>query len=92
METKIETTNDGGTVLAYDGETIVGQLDFTFNGNTLSIDHTRAFEEGIGVGALLVNAANDYAVNHKLSVAPVCSFAKTWYERHPQFNDILNQK
>lgn len=89
METKIETTNKGGKVLAYDGEKIVGQLDFTFSGNTLSIDHTRAFEEGIGVGALLVNAANDYAVNHKLSVTPVCSFAQAWYKRHPQFNDIL---
>lgn len=89
METKIETTNNGGKVLAYDREKIVGQLDFTFSGNTLSIDHTRAFEEGIGVGALLVSAVNDYAISHKLSVAPVCSFAKAWYKRHPQFNDIL---
>lgn len=92
METKIETTNEGGKVLAYDGEKIVGQLDFTFSCSTLSINHTRAFEEGLGVGASLVNAANDYAVRHKLSVAPVCSFAKVWYERHPQFNDILTRQ
>lgn len=91
MEIKIETTNKGGKIIAYDGEKIVGQLDFTFSGNTLSIDHTRAFEEGIGVGALLVNAANDYAVKHKLSVAPVCSFAKAWYERHTQFKDIITK-
>lgn len=89
METKVETTNNDGKVLAYECEKIVGQLDFTFKGNTMSIDHTHAFEEGIGVGALLVNAANNYAVNHKLSVIPACSFAEAWYKRHPQFNDIL---
>ena len=29
METKIETTNTGGKVLAYDGEELVGRLDFS---------------------------------------------------------------
>ncbi len=64
METKIETTNEGGKVLAYDGDQLVGQLDFAFQGNVLMIEHTRAFVEGVGVGALLVNAANNYAINH----------------------------
>ena len=30
METKIETTNTGGKVLAYDGDELVGRLDFSF--------------------------------------------------------------
>jgi len=33
METKVETTNNDGKVLAYEGEKIVGQLDFTFKSN-----------------------------------------------------------
>ena len=33
METKIETTNTGGKVLAYDGDELVGRLDFSFKGN-----------------------------------------------------------
>lgn len=89
METKIETTNEGGKVLVYDGDLLVGQLDFAFDGNVLRIDHTRAFKEGLGVGSMLVNAANDYAINHSLQVQPVCSFASAWYQRHPQFKDIL---
>ena len=72
METKIETTNTGGKVLAYDGDELVGRLDFSFKGNVLSIDHTYAYKEGMGVGSL-----------------PVCSFAAVWYQRHPQFQDIL---
>ena len=54
METKIETTNTGGKVLAYDGDELVGRLDFSFKGNVLSIDHTYAYKEGMGVGSLLI--------------------------------------
>ena len=58
-------------------------------GNVLSIDHTYAYKEGMGVGSLLVSAVNDYAVSKGLKVLPVCSFAAVWYQRHPQFQDIL---
>ena len=49
-------------------------------GNVLSIDHTYAYKEGMGVGSLLVSAINDYAVS------------VVWYQRHPQFQDILDRK
>ena len=42
METKIETKNTGGKVLALDGEELVGRLEFSFDGNVMSIDHTYA--------------------------------------------------
>ncbi len=90
METKIETTNTGGKVLAYDGEELVGRLEFSFDGNVMSIDHTYAFKKGVGISGVLVSAANDYAVSKGLKVKPVCSFASAWYERHPQFMDILD--
>ena len=92
METKIETTNTGGKVLALDGEELVGRLEFSFDGNVMSIDHTYAFKKGMGIGGVLVSAANDYAVSKGLKVMPVCSFASAWYERHPQFGDILDRK
>ena len=89
METKIETTNIGGKVLAYDGGELVGRLEFSFDGNVMSIDHTYAFNKGMGIGGTLVSAANDYAINKGLKVLPVCSFANAWYQRHQQFADIL---
>ena len=89
METKIETTNTGGKVLALDGEELVGRLEFSFDGNVMSIDHTYAFKKGMGIGGVLVSAANDYAINKGLRVLPVCSFASAWYQRHQQFADIL---
>ena len=91
METKIETTNTAGKVLAYDGEELVGRLDFIFDRNIMSIEHTYAYRKGMGVGGMLVSAANDYAVSRGLKVKPVCSFADAWYERHPQFMDIIGR-
>lgn len=64
METKIETTNEGGKVLAYDGDQLVGQLDFAFDGGVMRIDHTRAFVEGVGVGALLVQPMEQREQSH----------------------------
>ena len=92
METKIETTNTGGQVLAYDGEELVGRLEFSLDGYVMSIDHTYAFKRGMGIGGVLVSAANDYAVSKGLKVKPVCSFASAWYLRNPQFKDLLVQK
>lgn len=91
METKIETTNTAGKVLAYDGEELVGRLDFTLDRNIMSIEHTYAYRKGMGVGGMLVSAANDYAVSRGLKVKPVCSFAEAWYERHPQFMGIIDR-
>lgn len=47
METKLEATNEGGKVLAYDSDLLVGQLDYTFQGEAMRIEHTRAFKEGV---------------------------------------------
>ena len=91
METKIENTNSDGKVLAYDEDKLVGQLDFSYEGDVMKIDHTRAFKKGMGVGGALVSAANNYAISKGLKVKPVCSFASAWYERHPQFGDILER-
>lgn len=54
MEIKVGTTNKDGKILAYDGDELVGQLEFSFDDNIMRIEHTYAFKEGIGVGGLLV--------------------------------------
>lgn len=92
METKIEIANKNGKILAYDGDNLVGQLEFSFDDNVMRIEHTHAFKEGIGIGGLLVSAANDYAVEKGFKVLPVCSFADAWYRRHSQFSDLSNGK
>lgn len=94
MEVKIKVTNNSGMVLAYEGEEQIGQLDFSFKDNVMSIEHTHAFKgyEGQGVATAMMTMANDYAITHELKVLPICSYAKIWYLRHPQFSDILDKQ
>ncbi len=91
MEIKINVNNNNGEVKAFEGDNQVGQLDFAFIPDGLSIEHTRTFEgnEGKGIAGALVTAATDYAAAHRLKVKAVCSYAQGWYKRHPQFDDIL---
>ncbi len=93
METKLKISKDSGQVLAFEGSEQVGLIDFTVSGNIMSIHHTRTFpgHEGKGIASVMMEAANDYAVKHQLKVLPVCSYAWAWYQRHPQFNDILDE-
>lgn len=91
MEIKIETTKKDGKILAYDGDELVGQLEFSFDDNMMRIEHTYAFKEGIGIGGLLVSTANDYEIKKGFKVLPVCAFAEVWYRRHPQFADLLDE-
>lgn len=55
-EGEIKITNMDGKVLAYDGEELVGRLEFSYEGNVMSIDHTYAFKKGMGIGGVLVSA------------------------------------
>ncbi len=93
METELKINKNSGQILAFEGSEQVGLIDFTFEGNTMSITHTRTFpsHEGKGVAGAMMEVANDYAVRHQLKVLPICSYAWAWYQRHPQFSDILDE-
>ncbi len=93
MEIELKISKDSGQILAYEGNEQVGLIEFTIEGNTMSINHTRTFpdHEGKGIAGTMMEAINDYAVNHQLKVLPICSYAWAWYQKHPQFTDILDE-
>lgn len=93
METKITVNGRDGIVQAFENEVQVGQIDFIFNGESLSIEHTRTFggHEGKGVASTLVQAVTEYAQGNGMKIIPVCSYAQAWYQRHPQHNGILRE-
>ncbi len=92
METELRINKDSGQILAFEGIEQVGLIDFSFEGNVMSITHTRTFpgHEGKGVAGAMMAVANDYAVTHQVKVLPICSYAWAWYQKHPQFSDILD--
>ena len=44
--------------------------------------------EGRGIGSALIRGVLDIARAQGLKVNPVCPFAKTYIERHPEYADL----
>ncbi len=45
--------------------------------------------EGRGVGSALVKGALEDVRAQGIKVVPLCSFVKSWIERHPEAHDLL---
>ena len=48
--------------------------------------------EGQGVGSALVRAALDWARAEDAKVIPACSFFAAWIGRHPEYQDLVNER
>jgi uncharacterized protein len=60
-------------------------LQYRQRGNRLVLRHTGVPPEleGRGIGGSLVRAAVGRVVRDKLTLVPLCPFARDWLERHP---------
>jgi hypothetical protein len=63
----------------------LADLSYRLNGKRLVLLHTEVPEAlgGRGIGGLLVSAAIDRAARDGLTIVPLCSFARSWLDRHP---------
>ena len=73
---RFELQADGGMAL----------LVYEVRDDRLVLIHTEVPKayEGRGYGGQLVRAAMEYAQDQRLSVVPVCPFARTYLRRHPE--------
>lgn len=71
---------------------IQAQMTFVFAGSErIIIDHTEVQpgNEGKGYGKQMVSAAVDYAREKHIKILPLCPFAKSVFDRTPEFRDVL---
>ncbi|MEP2025769.1 MAG: GNAT family N-acetyltransferase [Reichenbachiella sp.] len=69
-----------------------GRMTYSWAGeDRIIIDHTEVNPEfkGKGVGKQLVLAAVDFARQKKISIIPLCTFAKSVFERNEELRDVL---
>lgn len=92
MEIKRTESVQKGQFTAYlDGEQ-AGLMTYSWAGDArFIIDHTEADPKfsGHGVGKSLVMAAVEYAREKKVSIIPLCPFAKSVFERVKEIRDVL---
>jgi len=64
---------------------LLAKLRYHRNGKRFVLLHTEvpAELEGHGFGGRLVAAATDRAARQGLTLVPLCPFARSWLERHP---------
>lgn len=81
-ESRFELTVDGA----------VAELIYRRRADRLVLIHTEVPKrlEHHGLGGTLVKAAVDRAASEGLTVVPLCPFARTWLERHPETAATVN--
>jgi uncharacterized protein len=79
----IDNTKKARFEVSIDG--VLAQLTYRRRADRLILVHTGVPDAlaGRGVGGLLVQAAMAKATAEGLTVVPLCPFARSWLERHP---------
>lgn len=71
---------------------IVAQMTYVWTGKTsITIDHTNVDEKlkGQGAGKQLLTEAVAFAREKGLKITPLCSFAKSVFDKEITFRDVL---
>ena len=80
----------GAFVVNRDGARLA-ELTYTVAGSRVILDHTQVDDSlrGTGTGARLVAAAVEWARAEKVSLLPLCPFARSVFEKTPAYADVL---
>lgn len=86
------TDNRADSRLELKADGAVAELTYRRRANRLVLVHTGVPESlgGRGIGGHLVQAAVDRALSEGLTVVPLCPFARSWLERHPETASAVN--
>jgi predicted GNAT family acetyltransferase len=80
----VDNADQGRFELSQDGHT--AELVYTVTGDRMLLHHTEVPRAlgGQGIGGELVQAALRRAARDRLTIVPLCPYARRWLEKHPK--------
>lgn len=92
MELKQHDTEKNGYFAYEENGKTIALMTYVYAGeHKFIIDHTEVREggEGKGLGKKLVQAAVEFARSKGYQILPLCPFAKSVFEKTPDYADVL---
>ena len=85
------TGNKGMFYVGQDGAILAEMVYSMPSPNKMVIEHTEVDDSlaGKGVGKQLVATAVEYARTHNVKIVPLCPFAKSLFQKIPEWSDVL---
>ena len=93
MSDIVHRTHDhrGAFIFEVSGNALAEMAYTMANDHTMIIEHTEVDESlrGQGIGKTLQAALVDYVRENNIKVIPLCPFAKSYFERMKEWQDVL---
>ncbi len=86
-----ELQNSGAFYIEEGGEVLAEMVYSKPDNNEIVIEHTEVAEklQGQSIGHEMVHRAVEYAREQNIKINPLCSFAKSVFDKEPDFRDVL---
>lgn len=91
MEVIQENGAKKGAFEVKDGNKLVAEMTYVWSSDdNFIIDHTEVSPkyQGQGLGKAMVQKAVEFARENSLTILPLCSFARSIFNRNPEYNDV----
>jgi len=92
MKIELEENETKGRFYILENGQSLAEMTFTKTGiKMMIIDHTEVSDvlRGTGAGKKMVAAAVDYARTNGWKILPLCPFAKSVFDKTPEYADVL---
>lgn len=78
---------------ALSNQEIIGVVNYYKEGNVIVVTHTGVEPkyEGQGIAGVLTKDVLDYITKNDLKITPLCSYTRSYIDRHPEYNNLLNE-
>jgi len=89
---RIEHGSKGAFIIKENNQRLAEMTYSKAGDHLIIIDHTEVSDalRGTGAGKQLVTAAVNYAREKNIKILPLCPYAKSVFDRTPEFSDVLS--